>query len=435
MKGEKAAGSCTEKGKEVGAMWECFLSVVRSRAVTLCFLGMGGILTAGVLAIAGNDIALIAVLAAACVTVVLLWLIVSGLLEWKRFAELEALLEELPEKYLLGEILPKPVNDMERRYFRIMKEVSRSAIGIAEQARREKEEYCDYVESWIHEMKTPLTAATLILDGAISRGGRATHDDMISRDNRISYDDMISRNNMISHDDMISRNNMISHDDMTSRDNVFPCDREEEKPADTGAMANASDEKTNAGTWMHEREADMRKLRRELKRADNLTESILYYARLRTAEKDVKISEFSVAESIEEAVKSQMELLIGAGISVEAEGDFRVYSDKKSLCFILKQLLINCGKYCPGCQIRIRAWKGVISVWDNGPGIPAHELHRVTERGFTGSAFHIGTSGFGGTGMGLYIVKELCDQLGITMEITSKEGEFTCVALGYGSWS
>nr|WP_306817564.1 ATP-binding protein [Acetatifactor muris] len=143
-----------------------------------------------------------------------------------------------------------------------------------------------------------------------------------------------------------------------------------------------------------------------------------------------------------------MELLIGAGISVETEGDFTVYSDEKSLCFILKQLLVNCAKYCPGCHIRIRAEEGVISVWDNGPGIPAHELHRVTERGFTGSvgraaplwrsegkediAADAGNPGRG-TGMGLYIVKELCDRLGITMEITSEEGAFTCVALGYDS--
>ena len=412
-------------------VWECVLSTLRSKAVTLCFLGIGGILTAGILAIAGTDGTLIAVLGAACLVVVILWLAVSGLLEWKRFAELEKLLEGLPERYLLGEVLPKPVNDMEKRYFQVMKEVSRSAIGIVEQARKEKEEYCDYVESWIHEMKTPLTACTLILDGAISR------------------------------------------DDVLSRDSISSCDMEREKPTETGFMEGTSEEKTDIPAWLYERQADLRKLRRELKRADNLTESILYYARLRTAEKDVKIREFSVGKSIGEAVRSQMELLIGAGISVETEGDFTVYSDEKSLCFILKQLLINCAKYCPGCHIRIRAEEGVISVWDNGPGIPAHELHRVTERGFTGSRrreaaasgdrvigkgadipgfrnpgssnstgeiFYAAeteneSAGSGGTGMGLYIVKELCDRLGITMEITSKVGEFTCVTLGYGSRS
>lgn len=337
----------TPKSGRAPGWGEIFRNTLQSRAVTLCFLGMGGLLFGVILAAAGTEGALMGLLAAAYVTVILLWLTVSGLLEQRRIGRLERLIEELPEKYLLGEVLPRPVNSVERHYFRIMGEVSRSCVGYAEQARREKEEYCDYVESWIHEMRTPLTACFLILD--------------------------------------------------------------------------------NGG--------DRRKLRQELKRADNLTESILYYARLRTVEKDIKIRTFSAADIVEEAVKSQTELLMGAGIRVETEGDFRVSSDEKSLCFILKQLLINCAKYCPGCDIRIRAEEGSISVRDNGPGIPAHELSRVTERGFTGS--HVKrtekTPRSGGTGMGLYIVKELCARLGLTLEIRSEKGAFTCVTLTFDS--
>ena len=321
----------------------------RSKAVTLCFLGMGGLGIGSILAVAGVSAALTAILAAEFLCLVFFWLLACGFVEQKRIDGLERLLAGLPEKYLLGEVLPKPVNSTEKRYFRIMREVSASAVGIAEQARREKEEYSDYVESWIHEMKTPLTACSLILD--------------------------------------------------------------------------------NGG--------DARKLQRELKRADNLTESILYYARLRTVEKDVKISGFSISQVVGEAVKDQMALLIGAAIRVETEGDFRVYSDEKSLCFILKQLLINCAKYCPGCRITIRADAGVLSVRDNGPGIPAHELPRVTERGFTGGSAGrqqgVERNWQPGTGMGLYIVKELCRRLDITMRIESREGEFTCITFSFES--
>ena len=335
-------------GRKIRTVFHYFADACESRTVTLCFLGMGGLGFGMVLAVAGTGAALIGVLAAAYLAAILLWLLTVGLLEGKRMEELEKLLSDLPETWLLGEVLPKPVGALERRYFRIMRELSRSAVGVAEQACREKEEYCDYVESWIHEMKTPLTACSLILD--------------------------------------------------------------------------------NGG--------DLRKLRRELKRADNLTESILYYARLRTAEKDVKIRSFSASDVIGEAVKSQMELLTGAGISVEAEGDFSVYSDRKSVCFMLKQLLINCAKYCPGCQISIQARDGAILVRDNGPGIPAHELRRVTERGFTGSCARTkapGSAASGGTGMGLYIVQELCGRLGISLGIESEAGKFTCISLRFQS--
>lgn len=313
-----------------------------SKIVNLCFLGIGVLLFGFCAAIAGLDIRIIFIFASLYVIIVTVWLVCSYLFERKKMEKLEKLIKELDKKYLLGEVLPEPSDYIERRYYMIIKEISRSAVGAAEQAVREREAYCDYVESWIHEIKTPLTACSLILD--------------------------------------------------------------------------------NAG--------DVRKLKAQLKRADNLTESILYYARLRTAENDTQIKKFSVSKEIEEAVKSQMEILIAAKIRVEAQGDFEVHSDPKALCFIIKQLLINCAKYCPGCFVRISADSGVICVEDNGIGIPSHEVSRVVQRGF------IGTNGRklgGSTGMGLYIVSELCERLDMDFKIESKYGEFTRILLFFRS--
>lgn len=317
-----------------------FREYLVAKAVTLCFLGIGGILfgvSAAITDVGGDTICLFA---AMYLCVILAWLMVSFFLEKRKFKKLEKLISELPEKYLLGEVIPRPVDPVERRYYQLLQEISRSAVGATEQARREKEDYCDYVESWIHEIKTPLTACSLIL----ANGGNA------------------------------------------------------------------------------------RKLKQELKRADNLTESILYYARLRTAEKDVQIRKFQAADVIDEAVKSQMELLMAAKIRVETAGDFTVYSDNKTVGFILGQLLINAAKYCPGCRVVVTAEAGTITVEDNGIGIPAHELRRVTERGFTGIN---GRSLGGSTGMGLYIVAELCKQLDIHLEIQSEQGKYTRTRLTF----
>ncbi|MDO4321336.1 MAG: sensor histidine kinase [Lachnospiraceae bacterium] len=317
-----------------------FWDYVCSKIVTLSFLGIGALFTGVFLAFAEVSTALIGMAAAIFLLLVGLWLLVSYLMERRQQKRLARILEELPEKYLLGEILPAPVNAVEYEYYQIMKEVSRSAVGVAEQAVWEKEEYCDYVESWIHEIKTPLTACSLIL----ANGG------------------------------------------------------------------------------------DISRLKCELKRADNLTESILYYARMRTAGKETQIREIHAADVIEEAVKSQMEILIAARISVEIEGDFAVHTDERALCFILKQLLVNCAKYCPKCHVSITARGRKIMLEDDGIGIPSHEIRRVTERGFTGSnGQRIG----GSTGMGLYIVKELCGRLDIDLQIESKQGEFTRVTLGW----
>lgn len=317
-----------------------FGEYLSSKITILCFLGMAGVLFGVSAAIADMGLHGILLLAVVYLFIIIIWLTIDFGIEKKKIKRLERLVKELPEKYLLGEILPVPSNPRERRYYQIMKEISRSAVGMAEQSRREKEEYCDYVESWIHEIKTPLTACSLILSNG----------------------------------------------------------------------------------------SDVRKLKTELKRADNLTESILYYARMRTAEKDMQIKQFHIAEIYEEAVKSQMELLMAAKIRVETYGDFEVYSDPKTFGFILKQLLINCAKYCPGCLIKINAGERAVTVEDNGIGIPFHDLRRVTDRGFTGTN---GRRLGGSTGMGLYIVRELCERLDIEMQIESVEGEYTKIKLSF----
>lgn len=166
----------------------------------------------------------------------------------------------------------------------------------------------------------------------------------------------------------------------------------------------------------------------EQARADNLTESILTYAKLRTAEKDTQISLVPLRAACDQAVREEMELLIAAGISVSIQGDGRGFTDPKLLVFILKQLLINCAKYCPGCQIQMELSEDGLILEDNGPGIPVHELRRVTERGFTGAA---GRSQGRSTGMGLYIVSQLCQKLNIRMEISSQEGSFTRFAFQF----
>ena len=81
-------------------------------------------------------------------------------------------------------------------------------------------------------------------------------------------------------------------------------------------------------------------------------------------------------------------------------------------------------------MIRIRAERepnGVtLYVWDNGIGIPEGEIPRVFDKGFTWSN---GRRREASTGIGLYLCRKLCEKLGISISITSKEGEYTQAAL------
>ena len=304
---------------------------LRSHLIALCLVALflaGWCVFAALAGVNGMVILLTALAVALCAAAVLACGYISA---DRRLKKLQRVTDELERPYLLGEVLQKPENAVELEYFNIMKTVSRSAIDAAESAARQRDEYRAYVEKWVHEIKTPLTACQLILAG----GG------------------------------------------------------------------------------------DESKLRAQLRRADNTAESILWYARLQIAGASTQIAEVSVRAAADEAVKSEMELLIAAGVSVNTEGDFTACTDGKALVFMIKQLLVNSAKYCRGGKVWICAGQGVLTVEDNGSGILPHELPKIFNRGYTGS------NGSGGTGMGLYLVKQTCAALGISLTAQSQAGSFT----------
>lgn len=305
----------------------------RSRLIPVCCLGTAVIYFAAVMFWTNALPCVIAASVCGAVIIAAAWLFFEWRSVNKKYEALQRKLSAMDKPYLMGAVMDVPFSPMEQKYYDVIRAVSSSAIGAVENAEKEKDEYRDYVESWVHEIKTPLAACSLIID--------------------------------------------------------------------------------NGG--------DVRKLKRELKRADNMTETILYYARLRSIEKDVKIKRASVREIVDDAVKSQMEILVAAGISIEVSGDFEVDTDPKLVTFIIRQILMNAAKYCPKCEIVITAEDGRLTIGDNGPGIPSYELPRVRERGFTGEKWR----GANSTGMGLYIADSLCAQLGIDLEIDSEAGHGT----------
>lgn len=109
-------------------------------------------------------------------------------------------------------------------------------------------------------------------------------------------------------------------------------------------------------------------------------------------------------------------------------GPVTISGDPVMLREILGNLVDNALKYCPrGSEATVglaaRDGTAILSVTDNGPGIPAKERERVFER------FHRGAdSTVAGTGLGLAIVRELVASQGGTVRVESgPEGTGTSV--------
>ena len=175
-----------------------------------------------------------------------------------------------------------------------------------------------------------------------------------------------------------------------------------------------------------------RKLTAELSQIEAHVERALFYARAESPEQDCLLRQVKLEKIAAQAIENHRSLLIQNGIRVETEGlNCTVYTDEKWAVFILGQLLQNAARYrgeAPvitisahplGKQVRL-------TVSDNGIGIPAHELPRIFERGFTGSN---GRSRGGSTGMGLYLCQKLSGFLELGLDIASEQGKRTTVTL------
>ncbi len=177
-----------------------------------------------------------------------------------------------------------------------------------------------------------------------------------------------------------------------------------------------------------------RKLTAELAQIEAHVERALFYARAENPEQDCLFRQADLGKIAAQAIENHRSLLIQNGVRVETEGlDCKIYTDEKWAVFILGQLFQNAARYRgPEPVITLSAKplgrQTQLIVHDNGIGIPAHELPRVFDRGFTGSN---GRACGGSTGMGLYLCRKLASFLDLELRIVSQEGAGTTVILTF----
>lgn len=82
----------------------------------------------------------------------------------KRLDELEALMDSLDRKYLFAQIADAPVSVVEKKYFAFLQAALKSMSDEIAQNIRQQEEYREFVEQWVHEIKVPVTGINLICE-------------------------------------------------------------------------------------------------------------------------------------------------------------------------------------------------------------------------------------------------------------------------------
>ncbi|MDH5163080.1 HAMP domain-containing histidine kinase [Heyndrickxia oleronia] len=172
----------------------------------------------------------------------------------------------------------------------------------------------------------------------------------------------------------------------------------------------------------------------ELDRLKKGLEMVLYTARLDTFERDFYVESLSLENVVRAVTSSQKRLFIRKRIfpSIQINHDIQIASDEKWLSFIITQIITNALRYTihENRKIYFNSYRQgisiVLEITDEGVGIPPSDLPRVFDPYFTGeNGRHFQES----TGMGLYLVKQICEKLGHQIEIESKINQGTTIRL------
>ncbi len=98
------------------------------------------------------------------ICIYLISIIIEGYKKKAYYDFLENNLDKLQEKYLISEILKEPEFVEEKILKQVLEETGKSMIENVNKYKFKVEDYKDYIEMWIHEIKIPIAASKLIIE-------------------------------------------------------------------------------------------------------------------------------------------------------------------------------------------------------------------------------------------------------------------------------
>ena len=268
---------------------------------------------------------------------------ISYLKSNKYLKDIDKMMDNLTEKYLITEIMPKPSRAERLAYYRILKKANKSMLENISIIKQQQKDYKEYIESWVHEIKIPITSVKLLCEN------------------------------------------------------------------------NKSDITT--------------KIDEEIEEINNFVEQALFYARMDQVSNDFMIKNINLNNVIKNVLARNKKIMIQNNMKVELNNvNTNCYTDEKWLEFIINQIIQNAIKYRKEKNANIiitiseNKENVILNIKDNGIGIKTSEIDRIFDKGFTGTN---GRNQKKSTGIGLYLCKRLCQEIGMEIEANSKENEFT----------
>lgn len=171
-----------------------------------------------------------------------------------------------------------------------------------------------------------------------------------------------------------------------------------------------------------------RRLTEDLQRIEQYVEMVLCYLRLDSNSSDYVIREYDIDSIVRQGIKKFASQFIRKKIKLDYRpSDLKVVTDEKWLLFVIEQVLSNSLKYTKqGCISVFVNDNQELCIKDTGIGIAPEDLPRIFENGYTG---YNGRNDKKASGIGLYLCKRICKNLGHEITASSALGEGTTIKI------
>ena len=123
----------------------------------------------------------------------------------KYFSNINNILESLYKKYLLPEVLQEPNFMVGENINDILKELSRDMHEQVKHYRNIQEEYREYIEMWVHEIKTPIASSKLLIENNTNEVTRKIDTQMDRIENYVEQVLYYSRSDEVGKDYIIKK--------------------------------------------------------------------------------------------------------------------------------------------------------------------------------------------------------------------------------------
>lgn len=200
-----------------------------------------------------------------------------------------------------------------------------------------------------------------------------------------------------------------------------------------GAMSEVLRQMTDGYDTMNDtdRKANLIMLRTSTEALDDRMTNLIHWVKGELANSCIEPVDLNLAELVNECVKTQETAINAKSLKIRnaVAPDLTVHDDANVVRLVLQNLLSNAVKFSyPEGEVGVKAETKGDRVWvevaDNGMGISEKKLEKIFKFMTSSSS---GTGGETGTGIGLFVTKQLMDKIGGEINIQSVKGEGTTV--------